>query len=104
MPPRKLTAYERLEAIRRRTSDLELLKEIYVALFPPEYQPDTRQFELWLLKYDRDLIAESFEVGEAWFRRINESIKKLKDEGRGVPKEMHRDWHSPNSRRKRRRN
>ena len=91
MPPRKLTAYERLQAIRRRATDMALLKEIYADLFPPEYQPDTKQFELWLLKYDTDLIAECFDIAAAWFRTITEKIEKLRAEGRGVPKEAYRD-------------
>lgn len=91
MPPRKLTAYERLEAIRRRASDLALLKEIHGALFPADYLPDTGLFEQWLRKYDRDLIAEGFEIVGNWFREKNETIAKLKSEGRGVPAEMYKD-------------
>jgi hypothetical protein len=87
----KLTAYERLQAIRRRANDLALLKEIYSNLFPPEYQPDAKQFELWMLKYDTDLIAECFDIAAAWFRAITEKVEKLKAEGRGVPKEAYRD-------------
>jgi hypothetical protein len=89
MPPRKLTAYERLEAIRRRASDLSLLREIWGEIFPEH--PENKWFELWLRKYDRDVIAESFEITGAWLRRCDESIEKLKAEGKAVPKELHKN-------------
>ena len=91
MSPRKLTAFERLEAIRRRADDLFLLKEVFGELFPEDYLPETKQFEQWLRKYDRDLIAEGFEIVGNWFREKNEFIAKLKSEGRGVPAEMYKD-------------
>jgi hypothetical protein len=91
MPPRRLTAYERLEAIRRRSSDLSLLKEVWGELFPTCDLPETKWFELWLLKYDRDLIAESFDITEGWLRRTTESIEKLRAEGKSVPKELNKD-------------
>lgn len=90
MAGRKLSAYERLEAIRRRSTDLTLLKEIFEALFDAEYMPETKWFELWLRKYDRDVIAEAFEITEAWLRRCVESVEKLEAEGKAVPNEMYK--------------
>jgi hypothetical protein len=89
--PRKLTAYERLESIRRRSDDLALLKEVYGALFPSDYLPETQLFEQWLRKYDRDLIAEGFEIVGNWFREKTEMIARLKSEGRGVPAGLQKD-------------
>jgi hypothetical protein len=89
--PRKLTAYERLESIRRGADDLGLLKEVYGALFPSDYLPETQLFGQWLRKYDRDLIVEGFEIVGNRFREKNELIVKLKSEGRGVPAEMYKD-------------
>jgi hypothetical protein len=85
-----MSAHARLESIRRRSTDLALLKEIFEALFDEYFMPETKWFELWLRKYDRDVIAESFEITEGWFRRCNESVEKLEAEGKAVPEEMYK--------------
>jgi hypothetical protein len=79
-------------AAAKRKEDAQMLSELFADLLPYFEVPDTRQWNIWLRRYDPDVIAESLERTAEKYENQSEMVEKAIRDGRNVPKELQEGW------------
>src|SRR5881227_97539 len=86
-------AVARIQAqAQQRKQDAQTLVGLFADLLPYFEIPDQRQWNIWLRRYDRDIIAESLERTAEKYENQSEMVEKAIREGRPVPEELKQGW------------
>jgi hypothetical protein len=75
-----MTAQQLMDKIKRQKQEVETLKELFSAFFPPEFMPEDRQFHVWIQRYDFTIVGEAIEVTGEWY---NMNLQRIEEKKKG---------------------